>query len=111
VDDSYGDGLCCDYGNGHIKLSVDRSEVLYATNFTTFYTQTFGDVLVPVDGTKPPPSPYEELTFKLVTDYFPWETSMLLTNMNTGEEYWGDLEFYEEETLYTQTLDVDPAHC
>jgi len=38
VDDAYGDGICCDYGNGSFEiLDINNSQVGYSNGYFGFY--------------------------------------------------------------------------
>lgn len=41
IDDSYGDGICCDYGTGSYSIAVDGQVVASGGEFTSSDTQTF----------------------------------------------------------------------
>lgn len=112
VDDAFGDGICCDYGNGFVKIIVDWQDLGNITEFTESETISFGDEEVPIpDNPKPALPPFQELTFELMTDWYPYELSLKLTDTSTGQEYWDDLEFIEEDTLYSETIEIDPTVC
>ena len=41
ISDSYGDGICCSYGNGGYSLTINAAEVFSGGNFTASQTHTF----------------------------------------------------------------------
>jgi len=112
VDDAFGDGICCDYGEGFVKLSVDWQDLGNVTEFTDSETISFGDEEVAISNDpKPDLPPFQDLTFELMTDLFPWELSMKLTDTSSGQEYWDDLQFFKEQALYSETIEIDPSVC
>jgi len=65
IDDSYGDGMCCTYGEGSYTVKVNGVEMVSGAEFTTTESKTF-DVSAPspppntpppVTPTTPPPTP------------------------------------------------------
>lgn len=109
--DSYGDGVCCEYGDGYIKLTVDDVELMQATDFNSSETVLFGSVVVPVPvDPDPKPKPPPVLTLSLLPDGSSyWENSIKLTNVNSTQVYWDGNTF--GSTFYTETLELDPAAC
>jgi len=43
IEDSYGDGICCDYGNGYYKIRASNNSVIISANgqYGNFSEQTF----------------------------------------------------------------------
>merc|ERR1712232_179404 len=41
ITDAYGDGICCSYGNGGYKITVDGTEVVSGGDFGNSETETF----------------------------------------------------------------------
>ena len=110
--DSYGDGVCCEYGNGYIKLIVNDVELMQATDFNSSETVSFGGAVVPVP-VHPDPKPEippPVLALSVRPDGSSYlENSVKLTNVTSGDVYWDDITF--GSTFYTETLELDPAAC
>ena len=110
VQDSYGDGMCCDYGSGFIKLSVDNTVLMHTTNFTYLESFSFGDEVVPIATDPKPDLPPPVLTLTLQMDSYPWEISVSLTDVNSGAVFWSDLEFQAQQ-LHIESLELNPTGC
>lgn len=41
--DTYGDGMCCEYGNGSFTVTYDNNEVATGGQFRSVYSTSFGD--------------------------------------------------------------------
>merc|ERR1719203_2769038 len=54
IDDSWGDGLCCSYGNGGYSVKVDGEEVASGGEYTSFESTTF--TVGASSPTTPPPA-------------------------------------------------------
>ena len=87
MNDSYGDGHCCGYGAGYYKLYIDGELAHEGAEFQ--YTDTFdfsiSDTTLPTTA----PTPCTTTTGKilevlLLTDRWPDETFLELTDMTTG---------------------------
>lgn len=39
--DSFGDGICCEWGNGRLRLKIDNEDYFVDTNYTDFFSGTF----------------------------------------------------------------------
>ena len=64
IEDSYGDGICCDYGSGSFTVSVAGQTILSGGEFGSSYSGTFTLdaeclVQVPTTGTPPTTSKFE----------------------------------------------------
>merc|ERR1712226_725367 len=54
IDDSWGDGLCCSYGNGGYSVKVDGEEVVSGGEYTSYESTTF--TVGASSPTTPPPA-------------------------------------------------------
>jgi len=54
--------------------------------------------------------PLVDFSLVLLTDKYPYETAVKLTDLTTGETYWEDRIFHSEATEYTLTQAIDPRH-
>merc|ERR1711971_117802 len=97
ITDAYGDGICCSYGNGGYKITVDVTEVVNGGDFGNSETETFTvnnptPTNPPVAPPTVPPTtapvaqPSGCVTFyiNLNTDEHGYETSFTLINGNTA---------------------------
>merc|ERR1712119_196122 len=66
ITDGYGDGICCSYGNGGYKITVDGTEVVNGGDFGNSETETF-TVNNPPPTTAPVTSPITPPTTAPVT--------------------------------------------
>merc|ERR1711862_201875 len=57
INDAYGDGICCSYGNGGYKITVDGTEVVSGGTFGNSETKTFTVTASPTSPVSPPTSP------------------------------------------------------
>merc|ERR1712226_1744796 len=59
IDDSWGDGLCCSYGNGGYSVKVDGEVVASGGEYTSFESTTFtvGGSTTPAPVVPPTPAP------------------------------------------------------
>jgi len=88
--DSYGDGLCCHYGNGEYTVTLNESEAAAGGDFGSHESTTFGNC-----GPTPPPSPGppttsptecsgDSINIDILTDDYPQETSYTLQETCDG---------------------------
>merc|ERR1711982_297826 len=57
INDAYGDGICCSYGEGGYKITVDGTEVVSGGTFGNSETKTFTVTASPTSPVSPPTSP------------------------------------------------------
>merc|ERR1711982_278692 len=57
INNAYGDGICCSYGNGGYKITVDGTEVVSGGTFGNSETKTFTVTASPTSPVSPPTSP------------------------------------------------------
>ena len=60
INDSYGDGICCSYGNGSYSVTVNGSTVASGGQFTSTESKSFT-----IGSTPPPPPPSQCLTIDI----------------------------------------------
>ena len=74
INDSYGDGICCTYGEGSYTISLEGEVVASGGEFDNTESATFCantvDACVAID---------------LIQDNYPFETTWLLSNLATGD--------------------------
>jgi hypothetical protein len=102
IDDSYGDGVCCGYGNGSFSVKYAGSQVASGGAFGSSFSTDFGDAC-------PTGCPAGTKKFKLdlVTDYYPSETSWNLKTCNGQTQLSGTRYGIEQcipDTSYTFTI-------
>merc|ERR1712048_1313710 len=56
ITDAYGDGICCSYGNGGYKITVDGTEVVSGGEFGSSETESFTVSAPPTAPVSPPSS-------------------------------------------------------
>jgi hypothetical protein len=113
IRDSFGDGNCCDFGKGYFNLTVDGEEILSGGNFKAKKSAAFGGKCVDLpQDPRPALPPCVNVSVTLVTDAFPTETSVRLTDHTTSEKYWDSMEFQDADTVYTLTAEcLDRNGC
>merc|ERR1719401_2052978 len=57
IEDSYGDGICCNYGQGSYEVKVNNVQKASGGNFGSQESQTFGDCAPPTPPPVPAPTP------------------------------------------------------
>jgi len=118
--DSYGDGICCAYGQGSYSISVNGQEIGSGGDFNSAESLDFclidlfataapsvsiSPSAAPSISISPSAAPSEctggIFSLDLLTDLFPIETSWSLTDLETNEIIvYGDGDDYVPETLY-----------
>ena len=112
INDSFGDGISGEYGNGSFDVTVDDELILAGGNFTFSESVTFGgDCVALSTSPKPDLPPFVDLTMVLLTDNYPFETAVMLEDLGTGEIFWADEQFTQPLTEYTLTQEIDPTGC
>jgi hypothetical protein len=81
ITDTYGDGFCCDYGNGEFKITVNGEPVVTGSNgqFQDGTTETFNVV-----GLNAGPPVDVDYRLDVKYDQYPYETSWTLKSLTTG---------------------------
>lgn len=76
ISDSYGDGICCGYGQGSYTITLDGVEIARGGNFGSSETTAFNGA------TTTPSCPSDEVnvTLDILTDNWPQETTWQLTD-------------------------------
>jgi len=106
ISDSFGDGMCCAFGNGGYNLFVNNALVKAGGVFATTETVIFSTGSSPVNPPTPVPTTAPiacgSVTVIITTDDFPGETSYQITDLSgklfmTGNSYTG------KRTTYSST--------
>ncbi|ACY18783.1 peptidase M4 thermolysin [Haliangium ochraceum DSM 14365] len=101
IRDSYGDGICCSYGNGSYALSLDGTTVVSGGDFDSSEATAFS-----VGGGTPPPAT-QTANLSLLTDRYGSETSWTITDSSGGTVASGS--GYANNTQYNETAELDPG--
>ncbi|CAB9505936.1 Extracellular metalloprotease [Seminavis robusta] len=96
--DSFGDGMCCDYGFGYWEVYYEGESVGDGDIFESEDTADFGAPFCPSSPTTPPPTPAptlpifpacapgsDQFVLDLVTDHYGIETTWKLERTDSGE--------------------------
>ena len=107
--DSYGDGLCCTWGNGSYYVTLDGSTIVSGGSFGySENTYSIGNCTVP-----PSPCPPNEVEIIITvnTDDYPTETSWFLMDQYGGG--WTNVPISSSSTnsTLTWTLCVPDSNC
>ena len=81
IKDSYGDGICCSYGNGSYSVTVNGSQVANGGNFQSSQSHQI------CTGSVPEPEPEPEcvdFSLKFKTDNYPGEISWTVKDANNA---------------------------
>merc|ERR1711971_1153380 len=81
INDSYGDGICCSYGNGGYSIKVDGTEVEVGGEFASKESKTFTVNASPVTPPTTPPT----LPPSTCTECSNIETNLMIKNGKTCE--------------------------
>ena len=108
--DSFGDGLCCRFGEGSYTVEKNGRRVGQGAQFTNEESVYF------CDGTPPaPPSDCADnevsLTVELTTDKFPGETTWVVFDEDSGDVEASGGPYTEKETLHTVTSCIPRDTC
>lgn len=109
--DSFEDGMCCGFGQGEFSLMVDGSILLSGGEFTDSVSVEFGTCIELSTDPKPELPPCANLTMNLLTDSYPTEISVSLTDTVTGNVFWTDERFFQQLFAYKLTECIDPTSC
>lgn len=102
INDSYGDGICCAYGNGSYDISIAGTSVASGGSFTSTETKTF---TVGTGGETPPPPPppvgsyYDSITTQ--TGYALKTALHDIIKNHTAQGYSAIWTFYSNHSLDT----------
>merc|ERR1719203_1530301 len=94
IDDSWGDGLCCSYGNGGYSVKVNGEVVASGAQYTSYESTTFTAPAV--------------VLVEITSDSWPGDISWYLKNEGTGEEILSGGGYTEGNTLFTDSAAVSP---
>ncbi len=100
--DSFGEGICCDYGDGWYELVLNGNVVGYGGDFGDSETTQVGSDC-------PAPCPDETVEIRIFTDDNPEQTTWELFEVAGLPTTGGPL--HQAGTLYTKTLCVDSIKC
>jgi hypothetical protein len=102
IHDEYGDGICCDYGDGWYELVLNGTVVGYGGQFGYSEVTQLGSSCAA-------PCPDETVEIVIFTDDYPTETTWELFEVAGIPITGGPL--HQPGTLYRRTLCVDSAKC
>jgi hypothetical protein len=108
ITDAYGDGICCDYGSGEFKITVNGEPVVTGSNgqFQDGTTETFNVVGLNV-------GPPVDIDYRLDVQYdqYPYETSWSLKSLTTGvvAAAYGFDEVTESGLFLSESVDLVPG--
>jgi len=98
--DAYGDGICCQHGDGAYNLLVNGALIKSGGQFTNSETTTFpASSPIPAPTNPPVPGPSISVYVIIKTDDYPEETSFTVTNLN-GIEFMAGNSYTEKLTEY-----------
>merc|ERR1712207_36201 len=101
ITDSYGDGICCSYGNGGYVIKVVTTEVASGGDFGSIETKTFtvtGQPTAPVTNPTPPPTTA------------PVAPTPLPSSVTTGYPGWSSYSYsYSDSPIPTSTTAPNPT--
>ena len=108
--DTFGDGLCCQFGQGSYTVEKNGRVVGQGAQFANEASVYF------CDGTAPAPAPAcpnNEVTFtlELTTDKFPGETTWVVYDEDSGTVEASGGPYTERETLHTETVCIPRDTC
>ncbi len=110
INDTYGDGICCSFGNGSYSITVDGSEVASGAQFTSSESKSFSVPAGSTGGGSGGGSTGGSCTattgtLTLVTDNYGSETSWNITN-NAGTEV-ANGSGYSSNQTYSENVCLD----
>ena len=104
--DTYGDGICCSWGNGSYYVTLDGSTIASGGSFlSSETTPNIGTCLPPSNC----PSNETEIVITLTTDDYPNETSWFLVDQFGGG--WTNAPLINANTTYTWSICVPDTNC
>ena len=98
--DSYGDGICCSYGNGAYEVDICGTTVASGGNFGTSESSSFNSGFCPFDGCD---ADEVEVVISILTDNYGSETSWDVIDDNTGIVYGKKVESGGSTVTYYNT--------
>tara|TARA_B100000674_G_scaffold145362_1_gene114842 strand:+ start:9271 stop:14052 length:4782 start_codon:yes stop_codon:yes gene_type:complete len=109
ISDTWGDGICCGYGNGSYSVLVDGITVATGGSFQSSET-TYN-----IGGCQLPPSSCaaneQEFFISITTDNYPLETSWQLVDQNGGGWFISPGDLTQSNTTYTWSICVPDTNC
>merc|ERR1712032_353415 len=100
--DSYGDGVCCEQGDGYYEVYIDNSLEIKGGPFAKEEKKTFG---------KCGGEGGVEIKVSVKTDKYPSETSWALTDISSGDQIAAGSGYTEEGKHYSTTKAVPAVSC
>ena len=115
IEDTFGDRMCCGYGNGSYSLTLDGESIQSGGEFGSYDSAIFGNCGYPTPAPTPVPTntmvdcPDKSLDITLETDYYPSETTWTLwdTCDLSGEPVAASGPFNDQETLHNTHVCVE----
>ena len=109
ISDSWGDGICCGYGNGSYTISVDGNNVAVGGAFqSSETTYNIGGCSTTSSNCA---SNEQEFFISITTDNFPTETSWQLVDQNGTGWYVNPGDLTQSNTTYTWSICVPDTNC
>lgn len=102
ISDSYGDGLCCSYGQGSYTVSLNGTALVSGSSFTSSESKSFT-----IGKASPPPTPLNLVGSDITSNSvrLSWETQGEVTNLTTFDIYNGNEVVKSVKGSKTVTLD------
>jgi len=110
--DSYGDGICCSYGNGYYTVTVEGDEIASGGELYYNYEYDCEESVEFCDTFDSCDDGFVSFSLTLRTDNYPSETSWVLTNDNTNTTILSDDGNLTSNRLYNvnECLEVGPCY-
>ena len=107
--DTWGDGICCNYGNGSYVVSQDGSPVVSGGSFASSQsTSGIGGCLLPPVSCS---ANEVEVFISITTDDYPLETSWQLVDQNGSGWFIAAGDLTQQNTTYTWSICVPDTNC
>ena len=109
ISDTWGDGICCGYGNGSYSVLVDGNTIVSGGSFQSSETSHN------IGGCQSPSSSCsaneQEFFISITTDNYPTETSWQLVDQNGGGWFINPGDLTQSNTTYTWSICVPDTNC
>ena len=109
ISDTWGDGICCGYGNGSYSVLVDGNTIVSGGSFQSSETS------YNIGGCQSPSSSCsaneQEFFISITTDNYPTETSWQLVDQNGGGWFINPGDLTQSNTTYTWSICVPDTNC
>jgi uncharacterized protein YkwD len=102
INDSYGDGLCCSYGQGSYAVSLNGTALVSGSSFKSSESKTFT-----IGKVSPPPTPINLIGSDITSNsvLLSWEVQGEFTNLTTFDVYNNNQIIKSVKGSKTVTLD------